>query len=70
VGAVLLVSLGCDSFDDNALAETIRASGRPVHALVIQESGGTRPTVEAGTAWVREALQAIESTPRAELRID
>ena len=30
VGGVLLVSLGCESFDRQGLAETIRDSGRPV----------------------------------------
>jgi altronate hydrolase len=54
VGAVLLVSLGCESFDRHRLAETIRASGRPVETLVIQRTGGTRATVEAGRAIVAE----------------
>ena len=30
VGGVLLVSLGCESFDRDRLADTVRASGRPV----------------------------------------
>ena len=44
VGAVLLVSLGCESFDRNGLAEIVRQSGRPVETLVIQQAGGTRST--------------------------
>lgn len=67
VGAVLLVSLGCESFDRRKLAEAIRASGRPVETLVIQDRGGTRPTIEAGRGWVAATLDTLHSTPRAEL---
>src|SRR5690349_16444999 len=54
VGAVALVSLGCEGFDREALAAVVEASGRPVSTLVIQELGGTRATVERGRAWIRE----------------
>ena len=70
VGAVLLVSLGCESFDRHALQETIAASGRPVKTLVIQESGGTLATVAQGRAWVEQALDSIAATPRAPLHVD
>src|SRR5689334_2194777 len=40
VGAVLLLSLGCEGFDRSGLLESIRASGRPTEVLVIQQSGG------------------------------
>jgi len=70
VGAVLLVSLGCESFDRDALARSVADSGRPVRTLVIQESGGTTATIEAGRDWVREALERIRSTPRAEMTVD
>jgi altronate dehydratase large subunit len=56
VGAVALVSLGCEGFDREALAHTVAASGRPVTTLVIQAEGGTRSTVARGRAWVDEAL--------------
>ncbi len=65
VGAVLLVSLGCESFDRAALAETVRASGRPVELVVIQESGGTRAAIEAGRAFVERALAEIAAVRRA-----
>ncbi len=64
VGAVLLVSLGCEEFDRSRLEGVIRASGRPVEVMVIQKLGGTRDTVEAGRAWVEQALDAIEDVPR------
>jgi len=69
VGGVLLVSLGCESFDRRGLEAAIRASGRPVQTVVIQETGGTRPSVEAGRAWVRQALAQLASTPRAAMEV-
>ncbi len=68
VGAVLLVSLGCESFDRGKLEQAVRASGRPVSTLVIQECGGTMRTVEAGRAWVRQTLNQIQYAPRAEMQ--
>lgn len=65
VGAVLLVSLGCESFDRLELREAVAASGRPVELLVIQESGGTTATVAAGRAWIERARAALRATPRA-----
>jgi altronate hydrolase len=58
VGAVALVSLGCEGFDRERLAEIVRDSGRPVTTLVIQQLGGTRSTVEAGQRW----LDSVESS--------
>jgi altronate hydrolase len=66
VGAVLLVSLGCEEFNRSALREHVAASGRPVRTLVIQRSGGTTATVEAGRSWVREALTQIREIPRVD----
>ena len=54
VGAVVLVSLGCESFDRYQLEDVIKASGRPVETLVIQRDGGTRSTIERGRAAVAE----------------
>jgi altronate dehydratase large subunit len=70
VGAVLLVSLGCEGFNKGKLLETIRASGRPTKLLVIQETGGTRSTIAEGQAWVEQTLAQLEHTPRAPMAID
>ena len=56
VGAVLLISLGCESYDRLGLLQAIQDTGRPVELLVIQESGGTQSSVEAGRAWVEGAI--------------
>ena len=39
VGAVLLVSLGCEQFNRQKLMKRVEASGRPVELLVIQKAG-------------------------------
>lgn len=70
VGAVLLVSLGCESFARGRLAQAIAASGRPVETLVIQERGGTRATVAEGRSWVASVLPALESAERVPMGID
>jgi altronate hydrolase len=69
VGAVLLVSLGCEEFRRRELNEWIAASGRPVELMVIQETGGTRSTTQNGRDWVRRALQQIESVARVDLAV-
>jgi altronate dehydratase large subunit len=70
VGAVLLVSLGCEGFNKGALLDTVRASRRPAKLVVIQDSGGTRKTVAEGQAWVEQTLQQLAQTPRASMGID
>jgi altronate hydrolase len=70
VGAVLLVSLGCESFDRRALEAHIRESGRPAATLVIQESGGTRRTVACGVEWVEEWLTELAAQVPAGMALD
>lgn len=68
VGAVLLVSLGCENFDRNRLEKEIQGSGRPCRTLVIQESGGTSQTIEKGRGIVSDMLREIASTERKEIQ--
>jgi altronate hydrolase len=63
IGAVLLLSLGCESFDKFSLAEIVRRSGRPVETLTIQTNGGTRKTLDSGRAWVATQLAALAKQP-------
>jgi len=70
VGGVLLVSLGCEGFDRHGLMGAVEASGRPARTLVIQESGGTAATIEAGRAWVEETQRRLQSMPRVEMRVE
>jgi altronate dehydratase large subunit len=63
VGAVLLVSLGCEGFNRKGLLEAIRETGRPAELLVIQQTGGTRSTIQAGRNWVQNTIKELASTP-------
>jgi altronate dehydratase large subunit len=66
VGAVLLISLGCESFNKYKLDRIVRESGRPVQTVVIQASGGTRKSVSEGRAFVaahRALLDAMKTVP-------
>jgi altronate dehydratase large subunit len=70
VGGALLLSLGCESFNRHRLEENIAKTGRPVSTVVIQQTGGTRKSVDAGKMWVKNALRQIAEVPRAPLRVD
>jgi altronate hydrolase len=70
VGGALLLSLGCESFNRHRLAENIAKTGRPVDTIVIQQTGGTRKSVEAGRGWVEQALNQIAHVPQAPLSVN
>ena len=63
VGAVLLVSLGCESFDRARLAQAVAASGRPVHSVTIQQTGGTRAAIAEGRGWVAARRAELDAAP-------
>ncbi len=63
VGAVLLISLGCESFNKYALERVVRESGRPVKTIVIQATGGTRKSMDEGRAFVAEQRAALDAAP-------
>lgn len=60
VAGVVIVSLGCEGFNREQLANTIEESGRAIETLVIQKNGGTRTTIEAGLASVNRISQIAE----------
>jgi altronate hydrolase len=67
---VLLVSLGCEGFDRDRLADTVRASGRPVASLVIQDAGGTAIFEETGELIGCESHMAARAvTPQLGVQI-
>ncbi|WP_112312596.1 UxaA family hydrolase [Pseudogemmobacter bohemicus] len=70
VGAVLFVSLGCESFDKVRAANAVDSSNRPVKTLVIQRAGGTRSTIQAGADWIRQTLAQIAEVPRVRMGVD
>jgi len=48
VGAVLIISLGCEHIDYERLKEDISQTQKPIELLVIQKEGGTSLCVEKG----------------------
>lgn len=67
VGAVLLVSLGCECFDRGRLEEEVQSSGRPCRTLVIQQEGGTSSTIDKGRRIVQAMLGEIRNVERCEI---
>lgn len=70
VGAVLLVSLGCESFNRNRLQENIAASGRPVKLVGIQSTGGTKKSIADGVVFIKTALEEIKKVPVLKININ
>ena len=70
VGGVLLLSLGCESFNRYRLQEQIAKSGRPVDTIVIQQSGGTRKSIEAGKAWVARVFDQMNEVQRVPMGVE
>jgi altronate dehydratase large subunit len=70
VGGVVIVSLGCESFDRDRLLAMVRASGRPAELLVIQHVGGTAATIAAGAEAVARVKAAISDVERVPMGVD
>ncbi len=69
VGAVLLVSLGCEGFNKKIVRKAIEESGRPVHTIVIQGVGGTSRSIEQGRNWVETVKRELDATPTVPVAI-
>jgi altronate hydrolase len=70
VGAVLLLSLGCESFNKYRLKDVIAATGRPVKTLTIQHNGGTASTIADGRTWIAEALARLATETTVPMTVD
>jgi altronate dehydratase large subunit len=66
VGGVLLLSLGCEGFNREELANHAGAHGRAIDTVVIQNAGGTRSAVAAGLEAVRRLKAQMDA---AEVRV-
>ena len=65
VGAVLLVSLGCEGTDVERLMQTVAATGKPIDMVRIQEDGGISSAIALGISKAKR-LAALISTCRRE----
>ncbi|MBC7255961.1 MAG: UxaA family hydrolase, partial [Chloroflexi bacterium] len=63
VGSIV-VSLGCEMLNAADLAARIARGPAPVELLTIQKLGGTRPTVERGTALAQQMLAPYRGVTR------
>ena len=70
VGAVLIVALGCENFQRDALRQHITDSGRAAELIVIQQQGGTLPAIEHGIAAVSDMLRQLAGTPTVDIGWD
>lgn len=65
LGAALIVGLGCERNQLNGLLDTQSLQPGPLlRTFVMQESGGTRQTIEAGIAAVMELLPQVNRVER------
>ena len=75
MGGVVMVGLGCEGFQIPRLKEAYGVSeNETFRTMTIQEVGGTKKTVEAGVAAVRDMLKAVnraerETAPASELML-
>ncbi len=66
LGAVLLVSLGCEGPADD-IREAIARTGKPVENVVLQQVGGASKAVEEGGRLARAMLSSISGQQREEI---
>ncbi|MVB10967.1 (2R)-sulfolactate sulfo-lyase subunit beta [Caprobacter fermentans] len=64
VGAVLIVSLGCEGTDHERMLETIAKTGKPVQIIRIQELGGASRAIQAGIDAAQELVRQISGLQR------
>lgn len=69
VGAVLIVSLGCEGTDHARMYREIRAAGKPVEIIHIQALGGTSRAIQAGIDAASRLLLQISGLQREEADI-
>ncbi|WP_298487889.1 UxaA family hydrolase [uncultured Maribacter sp.] len=70
VGAVLIVSLGCENLNKEALEKEIIATGRLAKTITIQESKGSRTSINLGREWVEEQLQVLQKQPLVDMPME
>ncbi|KRF51179.1 carbohydrate hydrolase [Bacillus sp. Soil768D1] len=70
VGAVLLISLGCEVIDAKVLKQEIEEeTGKPVEWLDIQDAGGTIKAIQKGSELAKSLIKEIEKVPQVDVPI-
>lgn len=70
LGAVLIVSLGCEGTDFERMYKAIEATGKPVRIIGIQELGGVSNAIQKGIDLARELVIEISGQKREPAPID
>ena len=70
LGAVLLVSLGCEGVNAENILQGIAAAGKPVEMIRIQSEGDYSKTLSTACSKARELLKLISSSKREEMGIN
>src|SRR5690606_27075047 len=67
-GGVLLIGLGCETMQIQRLLEENGLAESPTFkAFTIQESGGTRASIEKGLAAIRDMLPIVNAQTRTSI---
>lgn len=66
VGAVLVLSLGCETASAQRVADAIRPTGKPVEILTVQKAGGARSTGRQGITIVEKLQHELDQIPLSE----
>ncbi len=69
LGAVLIVSLGCEGVDPNRIADGIAASGKPVELVKMQREGGYFGALNEAGLKAQKFSRAISHLQREEISI-
>lgn len=64
VGAILIVSLGCEGTDHERMYRELSATGKPVEIIHIQELGGVSNAIREGTNLARKLVIQISGQQR------
>ncbi len=70
VATALVIGLGCETVQANAVAAEIARTGKPCEYLVIQEQGGSRKTLEKGVKIVQAFMEDAAGMERRECPLD
>lgn len=69
IGAVLVVSLGCEGTDTDRLVQEIAKTGKPVRQIAIQSLGGVTKAIRAGVDIARDLVIQLSGQQRVPIDV-
>ena len=64
VGAVVVISLGCERFNPQEMVDAAKAIGKPLALFIVQKEGGTTNTIQRAVAKAREFKAQLDQMER------